>query len=141
MSGKKMKGLLSVREAKLMEEHYIKEFYKPLNDMKLSEYPGFKGAVRDIWFSIEELKEYIAYVENYAKEKNYSEPGLRVYFGAKDEKGQDGKIYPRQTVFFVPTAKKGGAADDEQFNLTGLERLNYGNAGIPDDRDSDQGMP
>lgn len=132
-------GLISVIEAKTLENYYKSEFYNPLNKMKSNDYPGYSGAVRDIWFSIEELKNYIEYVEEYAAKKNYSGLGLRVYLGAKDEKGIDNLDYPRQTVFFVPTAKTNQAGKLTNTNLTGVERLNYGNAGHPDS-DSDLGM-
>lgn len=141
MPDKKIKGLISVKEAKELENLYKKEFYTAINDGKLAEYPDYEGAVRDVWFSIDELKDYISYVEKYVKSQEYESPGLRVYFGAKNQEGGNGKIYPRQTVFFVPTAQSRGDAKNEQFNILSLERLNYGNAGIPDSRDSDEGMP
>ncbi|MFA7447545.1 MAG: hypothetical protein WCY77_03840 [Weeksellaceae bacterium] len=140
-------GLVSVADAKVMEDHYKNEFYGILNEIKGGQYPGYDGPVRDIWFDLDELKQYIAYVENYAASNGYSDLGLRVYMGAKDELGQDGQVYPRQTIFFVPTTRisdtgQGGVGQDgfQDQNLLGIDRLNYGNAGIPDSRDSDTGI-
>lgn len=140
-------GLVSVAEAKVMEDYYKQEFYNLLNETKSGQYPGYDGAVRDIWFELDELKQYIAYVENMAQEKGYSNLGLRVYFGAKDELGQDGMVYPRQTIFFVPTTRTSEDGQDgmgqdgfQDQNILGVDRLNYGTSGMPDSMDSDTGI-
>lgn len=133
-------GLISVQKAQEMEDYYKQEFYSYFNEIK-GAYPGYDGAMRDVWFDLDELKKYIVYVENYAKENGHSNLGLRVYFGAEDKLGQDGQIYPRQTVFFVPTASSGSGFDNTNNNLTGLQRLDFGTGGIPDSVNSSDGMP
>jgi len=133
-------GLVSVAEAKAMEDEYKNVFYSLYNESIFPEYPGYNGAVRDIWFDLEELKRYIVYVENYAQANGHQDLGLRVYLGAKNQVGQDGENYPRQTVFFVPTARDNSGTAPDNKNLLGVSRLNYGHSGIPDSRDSDVGI-
>lgn len=149
-------GIISIEEAAQLESYYKQEFYGAINNLKATQYPNYDGAVRDIWFDLDELKQYIYYVETQAKKKGYKNLGLRIYFGAKDQLGQDGKVYPRQTVFFVPTAnptadtktQTGGAQlsvkAEQDFsdnkNILSIDRLNYGGAGVPDDTDQDEGL-
>lgn len=133
-------GLVSVAEAKAMEEAYKDMFYSLYNEGTFPEYPGYNGAVRDIWFDLEELKRYIVYIENYAQANGHQDLGLRVYLGAKNQVGQDGENYPRQTIFFVPTTLDTSGAAPDNKNLLGAARLNYGHSGIPDSRDSDIGI-
>ena len=60
---------------------------------------------RDVTFSIEDLKQYIAYVEKIAKEKDLKGLGLRFYFGAYSKNDTTPNIkYPGYTtLFFMPT--------------------------------------
>lgn len=133
-------GLISVAEAKTMEDEYKDVFYSLYNEGTFPEYPGYDGAVRDIWFDLDEIKRYIVYVENYAQANGHQDLGLRVYLGAKNQVGQDGENYPRQTIFFVPTARDNSGTAPDDKNLLGAARLNYGHSGIPDSRDSDIGI-
>lgn len=133
-------GLISVQEATAMEEAYKLEFYNILNDVKLNNYPGFEGAGRYVWFDLDEVKQYIAYVERHAAENGYNgNLGLRVYMGAKVQNNSiSGNPEPRQTVFFVPTIKQPNNDIDQ--NILSAERLNLGGAGVPDSVDSNVGI-
>ncbi len=134
-------GLITVAEADVMEEHYKDVFYGLYNEQTLPNYPGYQGAVRYIWFDLEEIKKYIVYVEENAKTNGYDNLGLRVYLGAKDQLGQDGEVYPRQTVFFVPTTNPtGGDEVADNKNIVNAKRLNLGGAGIPDSVDQEIGV-
>lgn len=136
-----IESLVSVSEAAEMEAAYLSEFYGLLNEMKANQYEGYDGAVRDIWFDLDEIKRYIYYVEEYAEANGHDKLGLRIYLGAKDQLGQDGQVYPRQTVFFVPTTETSVDGQTNQANMIGASRMNYGNAGVPDDVFSDVGIP
>lgn len=133
-------GTITVLEAKQKEDHYIQKFYGNINSFMGKNHPNYDGAMRATWFNLEQLKEYIKYVEEHAAEKGYTNLGLRVYFGAEDKMGQDGYVYPRQTVFFVPTAKFAGGTGFEDKNLLGVKRMNFGVGCIPDSVDSDMGV-
>jgi hypothetical protein len=130
------KGLISFKEAVKLNQNFIKTRSKDLNKIVKKESGDLnrEDAV-SCWFSIEELKNYIAYVENEAPEAN----GLRVYFGAysNDTKKQHKKDL--STVFFVPTKsrlksiQKDGIEDTEEggTDITELDGLNRGTMGHP----------
>lgn len=139
-SQKLPKGTISVNEAKQLENLYKTEFYEDINEIMAQKYPSYDGAVRDVWFSLSELKAYIKQVESYAKDKGYSDLGMRIYFGAEEKMGQDGMLYPRQTVFFVPTCSDTPSGIVNKSNMLGVDRLNFGTGGIPDSVDSDSGI-
>jgi len=67
---------------------------------------------RSVLFSLEEIKEYIAYLEK----SNASIDGIRVYFGSY-------KSSNTSTVFLAPTSK---GVDDTKLNA-----LNLGGDGVP----------
>ncbi len=69
---------------------------------------------RSVLFSLQEIKNYINYLEN----AKTNVDGIRVYFGAHDAK--DGGL---ATVFLAPTQ---GGEDDKSLNC-----LNYGANGNP----------
>ncbi|AUC83146.1 hypothetical protein [Lacinutrix sp. Bg11-31] len=83
------------------------------------------GENREVWFDLENLENYINYVKTKSTELGYENLGLRVYFAAKE----DGNV--KTTVFFAPTYREGvrGAEDDQ--NTVGIDRLNFGNSGMP----------
>lgn len=101
---------------------------------------------RGVWFDLENLKEYICYVENRSETLGYENLGLRVYFGATT----DSDSVPRSTVFFWPTHRfepqmmntegtEGKEDTDETINANSSENensynikgLNYGTSGRP----------
>ncbi|MDO6761511.1 hypothetical protein Q4566_14965 [Tamlana sp. 2_MG-2023] len=52
---------------------------------------------QSFWWSLEDLRNYLAYAEQEAKEKGYQMDGVRVYLAAYPEKGNE------NTLFFAPT--------------------------------------
>lgn len=136
MSLKLPKGLISPEKAKELNQQFIKTRSKELDKIveKLDNKPKKKDAISS-WFSLEELKNYIAYVERKAPDAN----GLRVYFGAYDKKSDETKKSNISTVFFVPTraksdtSKKGGFCDPDEggSDIDDLDGLNLGGLGDP----------
>ena len=93
---------------------------------------------RSTWFSIEELKEYIAYIEDEGKNKGYNIEGIRFYLGSypKNDKKIDKRNFT--TLFLAPTGTK--ATDQKAMavsqnttspDITEIEPLNFGNTGWP----------
>ncbi|WP_346881550.1 hypothetical protein [uncultured Algibacter sp.] len=69
---------------------------------------GLKGFqdTKFVWHSLEDIKEYIAYIEKVQKTNpQYEVTGLRFYFGAYSEGFQSEKYPNQQTFFMVPTTK------------------------------------
>lgn len=132
---KNTSGRITHEEANLLEENYKNFLYKGSRDSLRSANGESYQDNREVWFDLEELKNYINYVEQYGKDKNYEDLGIRVYLGSKGVK-EDGKA--RTTVFFYGTGrntngavqlKNGNGTIDP--NLPGADGLNRGNSGMP----------
>ena len=98
---------ITPQEAKELNQSFIETRSKAIDKAI-----GKKDAISS-WYSLDELKEYIAYVEKEGKDKGITVNGLRVYFGAysKNDKNPDKKNL--STVFFAPTrARKGSMQKD-----------------------------
>lgn len=125
---------ISYSQANILEDEFIKTRANILNDTL-----GFEDS-REFLFSLDSLKQYIAYFEREAKTQGYKDLGIRIYFGAYPES----KKYPdpgKATVFLVPTGNKIQSqgsfnpflavyetGDD---NIESISSLNYGHAGRP----------
>ncbi|MCB4808261.1 hypothetical protein LG651_08355 [Tamlana sp. 62-3] len=125
---------ISYKEADVLEEEFKKTRAEVLN-----KHLGFVDA-REFLFSLDSLKQYIAFFEREAKKQGYTDLGIRIYFGAYPES----KNYPdpgRATVFLMPTGNKvksQGSAVPFTFssrivddNIEGIPGFNYGHAGKP----------
>ena len=131
-------GLITPEKANELEETYKANQFTILN-----EYLNVNGDVaednREVWFELDEIKNYINYVEENAKNiESIDESGtlgLRIYFGAKQmalKRDKRDNII-RSTLFFVPTYREGLRAAESNKNINGINPLNYGSSGDPDD--------
>ncbi|MFD1292873.1 hypothetical protein ACFQ5N_03400 [Lutibacter holmesii] len=130
---------ITPEEAKELNQNFVKTRSKKLNKIVEEEegHPHEKDAISS-WFSLDEIKEYIAYVEKQGKEKGIDINGLRVYFGsygAKDKKTANKGL---STVFFVPTKARVGAklkgelvSVDGNADVDGIDGMNSGGLGQP----------
>jgi hypothetical protein len=128
-------GKISHEEANQLEENYKKYLYEGSRDSLLSVNDEVYADTREVHFDIEDLKNYIHYVEQYGKDKNYNNLGIRVYLGSKGPQ-KDGKAVT--TVFFYGTGTKADGGNqqkngDEESdpNLPGADGLNLGSSGMP----------
>lgn len=69
------KNLISIKEFKEGKEHYKKHF----SEVDPQKY------TRSVWFSLENLKEYIKYIEEKSAEKGISVSGISFNFMSNDE--------------------------------------------------------
>ncbi len=124
---------ISFQEAQELQHEFART-RSPILDSLL----GFED-VRDVWFSLDTIKEYIEYVEYEAKKRGYENMGIRIHFAAYPEP-QGNDQYPYATVLLVPTTSTPGAAgikrgffpmppDDEPADS--INSLNYGHGGKP----------
>ena len=139
---------ISIETARILQNEYINTRANLLNELlrangTLVNSDGTTSTtledVRDVWFDIKVMKQYIAYVEKEAKDKGITgDLGLRVYFGAYPRTGnyhQPGF----STVFFMPTHRVmpntnatyffPPSGDDE--NIDDIDGLNMGTGGNP----------
>ncbi|GAA4239529.1 hypothetical protein GCM10022291_34200 [Postechiella marina] len=72
---------------------------------KIYENPNFQDT-KFVWYSLEEMKEYIAYIEKVQRENPaYDITGIRFYYGAYSQKSQSKRFPNQQTLFMAPTMK------------------------------------
>tara|TARA_R110001583_G_scaffold35585_1_gene118193 strand:+ start:41967 stop:42368 length:402 start_codon:yes stop_codon:yes gene_type:complete len=90
------------------------------------------------WFSIDELKEFIATVEQEGKAKGITVNGLRIYFGAYPKDAKKPKKDNLSTVFLVPTQPYKSAMQKDAVevieggnDIEDLGGLNKGTLGFP----------
>jgi len=84
---------------------------------------------RSTWFSIEDLKAYIVFVENEASAKSITVDGIRMYIGAYSNSTTDPIKSKLATIFLAPTSKNSltGKSND----VLNIKGMNYGNIGNP----------
>jgi len=118
------KGLISPDEAKTLNDAYTTRH--TLISNQITKRPDNRSA----WYSLQEIKDYLEYAENQAKEKGYEMDGIRIYCGAYPEEDD---LPGYTTSFIVPTASgslgKDGAGGSK--DLTDVDGLNMGGQGNP----------
>lgn len=130
-------GLIDKKTEILYEKNYVNHQFKYINqhvndrisnnNQEQESKPKYTDN-REIYFTLENLENYLAYVKKKSKEKGYEKLGIRVYLGAKKE--ADNTF--RTTVFFVPTHKNTNRAiENQNTNSNDIEGLNFGSAGRP----------
>ncbi|NLP59077.1 hypothetical protein [Lutibacter sp. B1] len=126
-----MKKITST-EAKELNNNFVKT-----RSLAIDNAIGKKDALSS-WFSLQELKDYIKYVEDEGKLKGIDISGLRVYFGAYPEKDKKPSKKNFSTVFFVPTKLKAGSNLKDGLVVSGdnadievIDGLNGGSLGNP----------
>ena len=128
--------LISYKEAQVLENEYIDVRYAIINDSLFKD--SKRKDTREFWFSMETMEQYLAYVKREAKDKGYTDLGLRIYFAAypkdfKDPRGDPGF----STVFIVPTTEERRTAQAGFFpmpppppiNVQDIDGLNYAHGG------------
>ena len=122
---------ISSAEAYSLNQNFVKTRSKAI-DVAI----GKKDAI-SCWFSIEELKEYIDFVEQEGKAKGIAVNGLRIYFGAYAKNEKTPSKSNLSTVFFIPTQSKKNSVPENEFlappttDITEIDGLNDGQYGDP----------
>jgi hypothetical protein len=135
--GEKPKTTINYKQAITLQKEYLETRSRFLNKY-LNEQGIIEGDdVREVWYDLETIKQYISYVEAQAKKKGYENLGMRVYFGAYPKEANMGKP-GYSTAFFVPTFKRKNSGmnlvyqdGDDNVNMTDVDGLNYGQGGNP----------
>lgn len=133
------------RPSQLITKKFAKELH--LNFMRyrariISKYIQKEDA-NAVWFSIEELENYIDYAKAKGQKKGYNVNGIRFYFGVYPDEKKYAEKAGLSTIFLTATGKKiklpttnniqpfaliRESADEE---IPGLEPMNYGSIGHP----------
>ncbi len=93
---------------------------------------------RSTWYSLKELKAYIAYIEAQGKEQGYAVDGIRFYLGAYGVDDKNPKRQNETTIFLAPTGKKIGAMTERSMStnptspdIITIDAYNFGGNGWP----------
>jgi len=131
--------LITPQEARKLNEHFVNTRSAALDKIveKESGKPNEKDAISS-WFSIDDIEEYIAYVNKEGAEQGITVDGLRIYFGAYSKNENKPEKKNLSTVFLVPTQAKVGslqkdsaAAKAGSSDIEDMDGLNNGQTGIP----------
>ncbi len=92
---------------------------------------------RSTWYSLKELKDYMAYIEAQGREQGYTVDGIRFYIGAYGAENKDPKKQNFTTIFLVPTGKKANVQTDRNSDnptspdINSIDPFNFGTGGWP----------
>lgn len=129
------KQLISVEEAKEMNLRYINE-----RSQLISESLKIEDA-NAIWYSIEELENYIHYAKTEGAKNGYKIDGMRFYLGVYGKDPKNAEKAGLTTIFLTPTGNKltqkagmlnfSAAVQEKYKDVTVVKPLNYGGMGNP----------
>ena len=104
------KGLITPEQAKTLDQAYNPR-YRLISDSIVKRKGGDN---RSSWYGLNEVRNYLNYAENEAKQLGYTMDGVRIYLGAHpDQNGEAGYT----TMFFIPTGKQ-NKANASLFNFS-----------------------
>ncbi|OMQ08961.1 hypothetical protein [[Flexibacter] sp. ATCC 35103] len=98
-----------------------------------------------IWFSLEELENYIHYIKTQGEKTGYNVNGIRFYFGVYPEEKKYAEKAGLMTLFLTATGKKirintissndvqtfALVREEENADISTIEPMNYGSIGRP----------
>lgn len=105
-------GIISLEESKSLYDNYTENRVGIIKEFEAQRGDGFEEA-RFSAFDYATMKQYMAFIEQEAKEANVDISSLRLYFANYPDKEDfpngDKIVHPRQnSLFFVPTMKVDG---------------------------------
>jgi len=103
---------ITYEEMAAMFETYDKGAKKVLNAYTKKESKG-KDSISTIsnWYKLDDLKQYIAYLEKISKEKNIKLTGIKIYPASYPKHYKKKEYAGRQTLIFTPTTTINGRDD------------------------------
>ncbi|NRB59132.1 MAG: hypothetical protein HRU50_04230 [Winogradskyella sp.] len=111
------KGLITPAEAQRLNDAYSSRHNLISQDITK------RDDNRSSWVSLEDLKAFIEYAENQAKDLGYEMNGIRIYSGAyPTDNGQAGYT----TAFLVPTTKGQNGNNSDISKADCLDRMGNG---------------
>ena len=135
----------SGRPTQLITKKFAKELH--LNFMKyrariIAKYINKEDA-NAVWFSLEELENYIHYIKTKGEKTGYNVNGIRLYFGVYPDERKYAEKAGLMTVFLTATGKKIKTAtksgvqtfalvlENNDPDIASIEPMNYGSIGNP----------
>mgnify|MGYP000123370623 CR=1 FL=1 len=97
------KDIISVAEAKILSNNWEKNNQTEIDST--IEVEGSRKKTRSVWWSLNEVNEYLAYAQAKSDSLGYTMTGVRVYLGNYGT-SKKGTKKNRNTMFIVPTGPK-----------------------------------
>ena len=97
------KDTITVAQAKILSKNW--EQNNPIEVDSTLEVEGSKKKIRSVWWSLDEVNEYLAYAKAKSDSLGYTMTGVRVYLGNYGKNPNSVKKN-RNTMFIVPTGNK-----------------------------------
>lgn len=130
----KPKGLITPEQAKVLDTTYNSR-YKLISDSIVSRKGGDN---RSVWFSKNDVENYIKYADSQSTALGYNMDGIRIYMAAYPNDPKLGAGYT--TVFMVPTGEEALSEGNSSFlnfkrvgggDIPGGDGMNGGDNGHP----------
>jgi len=126
------KQLISLEKARELNENY-NETRARLHQEKMG-----KEDANAVWYSLEELENYIAYIKKLGTEKGYVVDGIRLYMGVYSDAEEHSKA-GYSTIFLSPTGQrstgenqqKKAANKEGSSDILEINAMNFGSMGNP----------
>lgn len=107
---------ISVNEAKQLQDNW-----KSTRAVDIQSSLGFEDA-REVFYTVDELQEYLNYVKAQSTAQSITKPGIRIYFAAYNNDASD-----KATVFLAPT----NGPTTSSANNYDIDPFNRGGQGWP----------
>lgn len=131
------------KPSQLITKEFARQLNSNYNNKRASLVAGKeeKEDANAIWYSLEELENYIHYIKTNGAKDGYNVDGIRFYFGVYPDDEKHGEKAGLTTLFLVPTGKKTENNTQVQSfalmkeaassDIESLDPMNYGNIGRP----------
>lgn len=131
------------KPSQLITKEFARQLNSNYNNKRASLVAGKeeKEDANAIWYSLEELENYIHYIKTNGAKNGYNVDGIRFYFGVYPDDEKHGEKAGLTTLFLVPTGKKAENNTQVQSfalmkeaassDIESLDPMNYGNIGRP----------
>ncbi|MRX69831.1 hypothetical protein SAMN06265349_101246 [Flavobacterium resistens] len=132
------------RPTQLITKKFAKELHTNFMKYRASIIAKYikKEDANAVWFSVEELENYIHYIKSKGEKTGYNVNGIRIYFGVYPEDRKYEEKAGLMTVFLTATGKKiktpkageiqtFALISDGTSDIASIEPMNYGSIGRP----------
>lgn len=111
-NSEKPSQVITYEEMANMMDAYDKGAKKELNKYIKKKSKG-KDSISTVfnWYKLDDLKQYIAYIERISKEKDIPVTGFRIYPTQYSKKYKEKELRNRNTIIFTPTTTINGKDD------------------------------
>lgn len=135
------------RPSQLITKKFGKELHSNFMKYRASIIAKYikKEDANAVWFSLEELENYIHYIKTKGEKTGYTVNGIRFYFGVYPEEKKYAEKAGLMTIFLTATGKRirintiepteiqtfALVREEENKDISTIEPMNYGSIGRP----------